>query len=204
MTSRVCSSCGCVAGFPGPRCGAGSSDRTAPTAKAEDFFRAIRANDVAALRLLAAGSEAVGVKDALGTTPLHYAATYGSTESVRILLDRGADVRARTTVEVTPLMFAAYSLEKTRLLVEKGADVNAHSKTGMTPLMVASSVHGNAATVQYLLEHGADPKAVSATGADALTVAAFKGDGEGVRSLLAKGADARHAEPERHGVDERV
>ena len=192
MTSRVCRLAGVLLAFQVLVAAQGAP--TAPTAKAEDFFRAIRANDVAALRLLAAGSEAVGVKDALGTTPLHYAATYGSTESVRILLDRGADVRARTTVEVTPLMFAAYSIEKTRLLVEKGADVNAHSKTGMTPLMVASSVHGNAATVQYLLEHGADPKAVSADGRRrARRLPPSRVIAEGVRSLLAKGADAHHA-----------
>ena len=167
---------------------------SAPAAKAEDFFRAIRANDVAALRALAARPETAGAKDALGTTPLHYAATYGSAESLRILLDRGADVSARTTVDVTPLIFAAYSLEKTRLLVEKGADVNARSRTGMTPLMVASSVHGNAATVRYLLEHRADPKAVNARGSDALDLAAAKGDAEAVRLLLANGADAHHAD----------
>jgi ankyrin repeat protein len=46
---------------------------------AEDAFRAIRANDLDALRHLPAN-----IKDRLNTTPLHYAALYGSTESVRI------------------------------------------------------------------------------------------------------------------------
>lgn len=168
--------------------------QNAAPATADEFFRVIRANDLDAVRQLAAKNGAASVRTPLGETPLHYAATYGSTESVRILLDRGADPNARNSAEATPLVYAGYSLGKTCLLVEKGADVNAHARNGVTPLMVAASVHGNAATVRYLLEKGADPKATRAGGSDVLQTAAFKSEAEVVRLLLAKGANARRAD----------
>jgi ankyrin repeat protein len=156
---------------------------------ADDFFRAIRTGDPEALRRLSANS--VNVKDRLDTTPLHYAALYGNTESVRILLEHGADLKARNKSEVTPLIYAAYNFEKTKLLVEKGADVNAKSAADMTPLLVAVSVHGNTETVRYLLEKGADAKAVGPLGADALQLAASKGEAEMLRLLLKQGADPK-------------
>ena len=159
---------------------------------ADDVFRAIRANDLDALRHLTAQS--VNVRDRLDFTPLHYAALYGNPESVRILLDRGADPKSRNKSEATPLIYAAVNFDKTRLLVEKGADVNAQSAIGMTPLLVAVSVHGNTETVRYLLDKGADLKAVVVgDGTDALQMAAAKGDTGMVRLLLKKGADPRRA-----------
>ena len=154
---------------------------------AEDFFRAIRGGDVDSLRRLSATS--VNVKDRLDTTPLHYAALYGNAESVRILLEHGADVNARNKSGATPLLYGAYNFDKARLLVEKGADVNAKSGGEMTPLLVAVSVHGNSATVRYLIEKGADVKVIGPLGSDALQLAAMKGDTEMVRLLLKKGAD---------------
>jgi ankyrin repeat protein len=159
---------------------------------AETLFQAIRSGDLDALRHLS--KDSVNVLDRLDWTPLHYAALYGNTESVRILLDRGADFKARNKSQATPLIYAAYNFDKTRLLVEKGADVNAQSKSGMTPLLIATSVYGNTATVRYLLEKGADINAVSDGGADALQTAAYKGDAEMVRLLLAKGADPHRAD----------
>lgn len=156
---------------------------------AEDFFRIIRAGDLDGLRRLSANP--VNVRDRLDTTPLHYAALYGNAESVRILLDHGADPKARNKSAATALIYAAYNFDKTRLLVEKASDVNAESGNGMTPLLVAVSVHGNTATVRYLIEKGADVKAVGPNGSDALQLAARKGDTEMVRLLLKKGADPR-------------
>jgi hypothetical protein len=88
---------------------------------AEDVFRAIRAGDNSTLRKMP-----VDAKDQLGTTPLHYAALYGNAESVRILLDRGADPNARNKSEATPLIYGAYNFDKdvgrrnchTRLILE--------------------------------------------------------------------------------------
>lgn len=156
---------------------------------ADDVFRAIRANYLDALRRMP-----VNVQDRLNTTPLHYAALYGSTDAVRILLERGADVKARNKSEATPLIYGAYNFDKARVLVEKGSDVNARSTSGMTPLLIAASVHGNTATVRYLLDKGADLKAEGPQGADALQTAALKGDVEMVRLLLQKGADPKRAD----------
>lgn len=153
---------------------------------ADEVFRAIRANDLDTLR-----KAPVDVKDRLNNTPLHYAALYGSTESVRILLDRGADVKARNKSDATPLIYGAYNFEKARMLVEKGSEVNARSAADMTPLLVAVSVHGNAATVRYLIAKGADVKGAGPQGSDALQTAAGKGDVEMMRLLLKKGADPK-------------
>jgi ankyrin repeat protein len=167
-----------------------ASAQSAP-AKAEDLFRLIRAGDSDALRRAAVNPNIVS---SLGETPLHYAATFGSADAVRILLERGADPNARNRAGATPLIYGAYNFEKARLLVEKGADVNARAQNGSTPLMIAASVHGNVPTVRYLLEKGADAKAIRANGSDALQIAALKSEPEAVKLLLAKGADAHRAD----------
>jgi ankyrin repeat protein len=150
---------------------------------ADDIFRAIRADNLDVLRSLPSAS--VNLHDGLDSTPLHYAALYGSPAAVRLLLDRGADPNARNKSENTPLIYAAYQLAKTQLLVAKGAQVNASGKDGITPLMVAASTHGNTETVRYLLDKAADVKAVTTTGEDALQKAAEKGDPGMLRLLLA-------------------
>jgi N-acyl-D-amino-acid deacylase len=164
---------------------------TAP-AHAEEFFHAIRNNDLKTLRQLAATGNA-NVRDKLETTPLHYAALYGSAESVKILLDAGAEPNARNNSQTTPLIYAAYDFAKTKMLVEKGADVNAANSTQIRPLYIAVSAHGNAATVRYLIQHGADTKAFNARGTDYLQRAAGNSEPEVVRLLLDQGADPHRA-----------
>src|SRR5579859_3670811 len=109
--------------------------QNAAPVQAEDLFRLIRAGDTDGLRRAAGNPNVVS---SLGEAPLHYAATFGSVDSVRVLLERGADPNARNRSGATPLISGAYNFEKARLLVEKGADVNAHSQNGVTPLMVAA------------------------------------------------------------------
>ena len=58
-------------------------------------------------------------------------------------------------------------------------------------MLVSVSVHGNIATVRYLLEKGADAKAIGPLNADALQIAAVKGETETVRLLLQKGCDPK-------------
>src|ERR1700694_4550335 len=99
------------------------------------FYQAIRNNDLSSLRGLLKTSD-VNVKDQRESTPLMYAAAYGSIDAMQLLLDAGAHVKAKTTFAVTALLWCASDLNKVRLLIEKGADVNARSKQAKTPLLV--------------------------------------------------------------------
>jgi ankyrin repeat protein len=165
---------------------------SAPTSS--DFARAIRANDLSALRKLAVSPAAVNEPDKLKGTPLHYAAIYGSAEAVRILLSAGADTKARNQAGATPLIYAAWSFEKTRLLVEHGAEVNRAENDGMTPLIVAASAHGNINTVRYLIDKGADVRALGGLHGNALLRSALMSDPAILQTLLAHGADAHLAD----------
>ncbi|HJZ96288.1 MAG TPA: ankyrin repeat domain-containing protein, partial [Candidatus Solibacter sp.] len=120
----------------------------------ERYYQAIRNNNAAELQELVKSAN-VNEKDKRGTTPLHYAAAYGSAESVRVLLAAGADVNARNDFEATPLMWSVTEPEKVRMLVAKGADFNAKSKMGRTAVWLAAANDGSSATVRYPIEQGA-------------------------------------------------
>jgi ankyrin repeat protein len=166
----------------------------AGAASSEEFARAIRANDLTALRELASTPTAANLENNVQSRPLHYAAIYGSVDAVRILLEAGADPNARNQQQATPLLYAAWNFAKTQLLIDKGAQVNVAANNGITPLMVATSALGNTGSVRYLLEHGADAKATDMLGEDALIRAGWMSDPEAVRLLLAKGASAHTAD----------
>jgi ankyrin repeat protein len=59
-----------------------------------------------------------------GWTPLHYAATRGHREMMRLLLDNDAYIDSESANGTTPLMMAAYSAPPlaVKLLLEEGAD----------------------------------------------------------------------------------
>jgi ankyrin repeat protein len=164
---------------------------TAPV-DAEAIFRAIRANDLQLLRTLTTTKQAANATDHLQTTPLHYAALFGSSEALQLLLNAGADPNATNLQGLTPLIYAAYDFEKTKALVEGGAKINVSSHIGSTPLMVAASTQTNAATVRYLLEKSADPIAKDKIGQDALINAGWFADEETVALLLAHGVSAKN------------
>jgi ankyrin repeat protein len=131
----------------------------------DDFYKAIRANDLAQLRTLVTGGD-VNLKDRHGATPLMYAAAVGSPEAVKMLLAAGADAKVKNAFDATPLVWAATNLDKVRLLVEAGADVNARSKQAMTPLLVAASTAGSIEIVRFLIAHGAKLKSAGASAAE--------------------------------------
>jgi len=69
-----------------------------------------------------------------GWAPLHYAATKGHVNVIRILLEHHAYIDAESPNKSTPLMMAAMygSPEAVKLLVDEGADVNLKNDKQMT------------------------------------------------------------------------
>jgi ankyrin repeat protein len=158
-----------------------------PTSR--EWYQAIRANDVAAMKSMAASKSAVNVTDSRCTTPMMQAAAIGSLQAVKLLIDAGADVNARNGLDLTPLIYGAFETEKVKLLVAAGADVNAKSKAGRTPLIAAATRPNAAESVRLLLSKGADSNATEPTGSNALTQAARSNDLESVRLLVGKTKD---------------
>jgi ankyrin repeat protein len=178
----------------------------------DDFYKAIRANDLAQLRTLVAGGD-INLKDRHGATPLMYAAAVGSPEAVKMLLAAGADAKIKNAFEATSLTWAAANLEKVRLLVEAGADVNARSKQGMTPLLVAASTAGSIDIVRYLIAHGAKLNSTGASAAEPASAApgqtggmtqARMSSGEGEFTPLLAAASANDLEMARLFVEKGV
>lgn len=92
-----------------------------------------------------------------GWTPLHLAAFFGHRETAAMLIDRGADMSARSRNEIanTPLHAAVAGGRGAvaELLVERGADVNAVAN-GLTPLDIAAG-REDQEMATHLIAHGA-------------------------------------------------
>jgi ankyrin repeat protein len=120
---------------------------------------------------------------------LHIAASSGDKGVVRLLLERGADIHARTDNGATALMHAAYMGQESvaQLLLDKGVNLHARDSTGLTALMAAALL-GRNSMVRFLLEHGAHINTTSKKGWTALGMAALGGRESTVRLLLEQGA----------------
>ena len=150
----------------------------------KDLYQAIRQNDLPRLRAMLASGPAANLRDSRGVTPLMYASTAGTVDAMKMLVDAGAEVNAKSGLDATALLWGAVDLAKVRLLIDAGADVNAKSKIGRTPLIVAAGCAGSADTVRLLLSKGADAQIADATGSTALVEAAHANDIEAMRLLL--------------------
>jgi ankyrin repeat protein len=110
----------------------------------------------------------VNERDGDGWTPLHFAARYDHPDTVRLLLERGADPNALcrydddepdTPFHVSPLMLAARFVKNVttaKLLLAAGAQLNAQDKDGYSPLIRATQKDN---VVRLLLEKGTDVEA---------------------------------------------
>jgi len=71
-----------------------------------------------------------------GWTPLHYAAAAGDNEIVQMLLDKSANLDARSPNGTTPIMMAARGshILTVKLLLDAGADATLKNQQGMTAI----------------------------------------------------------------------
>ena len=132
-------------------------------------------------------------------TPLIIAAHNGQLNSVKSLLEYGADIEARGMLKIedkvsiegcTPLLAAAASgyLDVVRWLIKRKAKVEGRTSTGATPLR-AAAYKGRIDIVRYLVERcGADVNARNNYDSTPLKVACYCGHFSVVTYLINKGA----------------
>ena len=122
------------------------------------------------------------------------ASSHDRMELVRLLVEHGADVTARSGyVGWTPLHLASYighDVQLARFLVEHGADVTAQDNDGSTPLFKAS-LNDNVDLMRFLVEHGAEVIAQNKYGSTPLHEASesTRSNLELVQFLVDHGAD---------------
>ena len=89
-----------------------------------------------------------------GWTPLHYAASSGHVEVIKLLLKHSAYIDAESPNKTTPLMMAAMygNPQSVELLLEEGADASLKNDKGMTALDFADVANKQAAA-KLLVRH---------------------------------------------------
>jgi hypothetical protein len=131
-----------------------------------------------------------------GITPLMLG--YIDTATAGALVSAGADLEARSSSCLTPLMVQIKQnpiLGVSQSLIAQGADVNAVTPNRNTPLLFAiSSFWGG--PVRDLLQAGADPNARSADGMIPLTVAVRQSRLSDMKLLVASGANIDDVGPD--------
>ncbi len=115
--------------------------------------------DLDALRtLVAEQGHPVSLRERQGLTPLHWAASDETPDTVQCLLELGAEPDVRSDEGATALMNAAQSgrTRTVEVLLEAGADVNATDERGFTAMHRAAEV-GFPDVIDALLDAGATP-----------------------------------------------
>ncbi|MGA2879560.1 MAG: ankyrin repeat domain-containing protein [Bryobacteraceae bacterium] len=155
----------------------------------EQFYSAIRENNLAQLKALLDQKASANLADHHGITPLMYAAEVGSVDAMRVLIDHGADVNAQNDFGSTALMWSTPDTAKVRLLLDHGAQVNLIAKSGRSALIIAAFTNPSAEVVRLLLAKGAKVDVMDRRQVTPLNAATFGNDTTTVRLLLEAGAD---------------
>ena len=119
-----------------------------------------------------------------------------SSQTVRAIIDHGADVNAVNNRGQTALWFACVDGQESfvKILLNAGADPSIADKYGDSCLQAA--IHGQCSTeiIQEIHDHGAHVNAVNNDGATPLLLACSTAQGESVELLLILGADPNIAD----------
>lgn len=114
----------------------------------------------------------------------------GDLDTVRSLLERGAEVDSTTADGATALQWAVHNDQPALvdLLLEAGANANTTNRYGVAAASLAAE-NGSAAILERLLQSGVDPNQSLPGGETLLMTAARTGTASTLRTLLAHGAD---------------
>ncbi|XP_065085267.1 protein TANC2 isoform X2 [Ochlerotatus camptorhynchus] len=130
-----------------------------------------------------------------GETALTTACINGHTETVTILLSRGAATDVRNRKEQSPLLIAVKEghwaiVER---LLQNQTDVEQTDSNGKTALMVAAE-EGHVGIIELLLNRGAFLSTLDKDGLSALSWACLRGKQQAAKCLLERNADKQHAD----------
>jgi ankyrin repeat protein len=175
---------------------------------AAQIVQLLRAGDFAGARAgLERDPKLLNARGPGGASPFMFATLYADLATFSALLDHGADINAHDDGGATPLIWAISDSAKARTLIERGADVNARSATGRTPLMIAAGQTGTAPLVRLLLDKRAKVDATSSSlfgTTTALTDAAYAGNEDAFKMLVAAGASLTKGGPAALGLSLRA
>ena len=153
--------------------------------------KAVKANDVAAVRTLVKSRADVNLRSGDGSTPLLWAAYNSDLEIARLLIAAGAKVDTPNNFGVTPLLAASRTGDAAMMaaLLKAGADPARGLPAGETPLAAAARA-GSVPAVKLLLERTVDLNAADTVQKTTpLMWAAVEGHTDVVDLLLKAGAD---------------
>jgi ankyrin repeat protein len=174
--------------------------------------RAAHNNHIECARLLLEYEDGLLLKDDSGAMALRQAFDGGifdgSDDSpekmVDLLLAHGADLEKKDSAGNTSLLYvlipdhpySAIDIEAVEFLLNKNVNVNAKTLNGTTPLIVATLIVGNTGlkAMHALLAHGADVNISASNGWNPLKIAIDREYIDGIKLLLAHGADYRDSE----------
>lgn len=110
-------------------------EQTAPNGNTPLMMAAFKRNRKAVEALLARGAQV----NRPGWTALHYAAAAGDEAITALLLERQADINARSPSDITPLMIAAREGQEAavQVLLKAGADTSLTNNEGLTARQIA-------------------------------------------------------------------
>lgn len=120
------------------------------------------------------------------------AALQGNSDSIKAILDRGAEIESRNGIGETALMLAVEKdhFGTVKELVSRGADVNAVDELHGAPVLMRTVRNKSADVMRYLIQHGARVDERSSYEDTTLIRAARIGNANAVDALLES-----HAQP---------
>jgi ankyrin repeat protein len=157
---------------------------------ANPLHDAARGGDVERIRGLIDNDAELNVLGDTGETPLTIAILHGHSGVVDLLIEKGADIRARNGGGFTGLHAAAYvgDVRTATKLLRQGANIDdQENKAGVTPLSV-SAEEGHVGVARVLIEHGANLEAGERNGFTPLSRALWRDQSEVVSLLQQAGA----------------
>ncbi|XP_063155461.1 transient receptor potential cation channel subfamily A member 1 [Candoia aspera] len=143
--------------------------------------------------------EALNVTDSAGNTPLHWATKKQQTESVKLLLSRGANPNILNSNMMSPLHWAVQYLfnDLVKIFIENSTtDVNLEGEGGNTPVLVAC-YKDNPEALKLLIENGGEICKANSMGCMPVHAAACSGAKLCLEIIIKRGEELGYS-PESH------